>query len=210
MDSNGKCNFLHSGECTSFLKCCPFSYSSPSTRNTALVVCFDQVPCKDKQKPRTCFFLFWEEWQSMAAPAHLGKSGSSTHVLSCCSREWGWQGEVWTARKHVFSRMCFFLGAGKHCRSFLFSGHDFSLPSYSLIFLVLFLWEGWPFSFVSGPSFPSFWQMHLAILSHLWLTLVYSSLPFHSHSSLAGSLPAHGTPSSVPFTSCAKSANVHF
>lgn len=55
------------------------------------------------------------------------------------------------------------------------------------------------------------WQMHFAILSHLWLTFkVYSSLLFHSHSSLAGSLPAHGTPSSVPLLSCAKSAKGHF
>lgn len=55
------------------------------------------------------------------------------------------------------------------------------------------------------------WEMHFAILSHLWLAFkVYSSLPFHSHSSLGWSLPAWGTSSSVPFLSCAKSAKGHF
>lgn len=83
--------------------------------------------------------------------------GLSTQVLPCCSQEWGWLGEVWTARRNVYSRMCFSLGAAEHCRSFLVSGCDFLLPSYPLIFPLLLLWEGWPFSCVSGaPSFPSF------------------------------------------------------
>lgn len=92
-------------------------------------------------------------------PAHLGKS------------KWRFQHRFYPAapksedgrekcgqpEKNVSSRMCVFLGATEHCRSFLVSGHDFLLPFHSLIFFLLLLWEGWPFSCVSGaPSLPSF------------------------------------------------------
>lgn len=60
-------------------------------------------------------------------------------------------------QKKVYSKMCLFLGAAKHCRSLLVSGHDFLLSSHPFIVLLFLLWEGWLFSCVSGaPSFPSF------------------------------------------------------
>lgn len=62
------------------------------------------------------------------------------------------------------------------------------LLTQPLIFLLALLWEGWQFR--DHPLSLVSWQTRFAILSHVGLPLVYSSLPFHSHSSLAGSLPA--------------------
>lgn len=139
MDSNGKCHFLRSGDCNNFFNCCPFfPYPSASTKNTALEVGSDQILCKGKQKSRTGF-LFWGAWQSMAGPAHLGKSKwlfSTGFILLLLRVRMAGRGQPGNV---CVPGCASSWGAAEHCRSFLVSGHDFSLPSYPLIFLFLLL-----------------------------------------------------------------------
>lgn len=214
MDSYGKCHFLHSGEGSNFFNHCPsFPYPSSSTKNTALLVSSDQVLCKSKQKSRRWFFFCCGK-HSRVWPAHLGKSKwlFNTDFILLLPR-------VRMAGRSVGSQKKMSLPG---CAS---SWVQLSIVEASLFQDVIscFLFTLW-FSFCSfseradhslvfqeHPLCLVSWEMHFAILSHLWLTFkVYSSLPFHSHSSLGWSLPACGTSSSVPFLSCAKSAKGHF
>lgn len=176
---------------------CPFfPYLSASTKNTALVVSSDQVLFKSNQKSRTCIFVLG----SMAEhPAHLGKSKwpFNTDFILLLLRVRMAGRSMHSQKKNVCSRMCFFLGAAEHCRSFLVSGCDFLLPFLPFDFSSCSSSERADHSCVSGaPSFPSFLANALC-----------HSLPslIDLQASLSGSLLAHGTPSSVPFISSAKS-----